>query len=101
MNIRKVWSIAWLLQQNIAVEREEGLKEGRLEEREQLLTNIADLIKAGSLEKSNAQRGFHLSNDEMRLLEERLAGVSLENNPGVEAKTSLNKKLAASDDSNS
>lgn len=77
-----------------AVEREEGRKEGRLE-------IIFDLVKDGTLDTRTAQERFSLNDDEMRLLEERLAGVSLENNSDVEAKTPLNKKPAAIGDGNS
>lgn len=76
-----------------AVER----KEGRLE----VLENVFALVASGTLDRQIVQENFNLSSNEMCLLEEQLAGVSLENNPGVEAKTSLHKKPAATGDGNS
>ena len=77
-----------------AVERKEGRKEGRLE-------IIFDLLKDGTLDARTAQERFSLDNDEISLLEERLADVSLENNSDVEAKTPLSKKPAAIGDGRS
>ncbi|MGB1230562.1 MAG: hypothetical protein ACPG7U_05320 [Holosporaceae bacterium] len=67
-----------------AVER----KEGRLE----VLENVFALVKSGKLDSQTVQENFSLNQDEMRLLEEQLAGVSLQGRP-----IATHKKLASND----
>ena len=66
-----------------AVEREEGRKEGRLEERQKLLT----FIKSGNL---------NLSESDMLALQEQLTSVSLEGSSPVQ-NTTTHKKPASTD----